>query len=92
MFRSNLSVESGLARYRGRQLGSERNNFMRVVPVFQTLLVVLPLTSSLPSFSAPALAANKDQRSASQTPKQSESTDICRVAGDKEDRTNLGTG
>jgi hypothetical protein len=65
---------------------------MRVVPVFQTLLVVLPLTSSLTPFAAPALAANKDQRSASQTRNQSESTDIRRVADDKEDRTNLGKG
>jgi hypothetical protein len=53
---------------------------MRVVSVFQTLLVVLPLASSLTSFAAPAPAANKEQRTASQTRQQSESTEIRHVA------------
>jgi len=65
---------------------------MRVVPVFQSLLVVLPLTGSLTSFAAPALAADKEQRLASQMRTQNESTDTRRVAADKEDRTNLGKG
>jgi hypothetical protein len=65
---------------------------MRVVPVFQTLLVVLPLASSLTSFAAPVLAADKDQRAASQTRAQNESTDSRRDASDKADRTNLGKG
>lgn len=65
---------------------------MRVVPVFQSLLVVMPLAGSLASFGGPALAADKAQPSAFKTQPPSERAEPRCDAGDKEDRTNLGRG